>query len=425
VARAGRVLRVLLSFEVVFTLFLFAGRFKADPAFAWVPVDLTALLFALSVAMGGVILLRRRFAVPRYGLAATATLVAFVTWGAVSLAWSPSGEYGPYKALLLVSVVPWAFGAAALIIAPDIRRLRRFYGALVGFGLWMALESLLVLVQSPDGGFVRAFGGHYLGVGRTLGLACAVLLVAILFARKRPLARLASLALLAGFQFLMLEAGGRGPLLATLASFAVPGVVGWRVARGSDVRFAARHHLRWLVPLAVAAALALTALVGTGYDSTTLARIETLVTEERGGTSAAGRLSFFGTAWSAWLDAPLVGKGLGAFPLLHGLADVRAYPHNLVLETLAETGLIGLALLAATLIVPLRVHSLRSLHDDPLALIATMLLANTLLNAMVSGDVTDNRLVFLALGLLAGSAPSRAYGRVEPGGRRGYALRHG
>ena len=29
------------SFELSFVLFLFAGRFKLDPRFAWVPVDLT------------------------------------------------------------------------------------------------------------------------------------------------------------------------------------------------------------------------------------------------------------------------------------------------------------------------------------------------------------------------------------------------
>ena len=39
----------LLSFELCHVFFLFAGRIKADPRFGWVPFDLTALFFFLSV----------------------------------------------------------------------------------------------------------------------------------------------------------------------------------------------------------------------------------------------------------------------------------------------------------------------------------------------------------------------------------------
>ena len=44
--------RGVFSFEVVFVLFIFAGLYKADPRLAWFPVDLTLLLFIVSVGFG-------------------------------------------------------------------------------------------------------------------------------------------------------------------------------------------------------------------------------------------------------------------------------------------------------------------------------------------------------------------------------------
>jgi hypothetical protein len=41
--------RGVMSFEVIFVLFIFAGLYKADPRLAWFPVDLTLLLFLVSV----------------------------------------------------------------------------------------------------------------------------------------------------------------------------------------------------------------------------------------------------------------------------------------------------------------------------------------------------------------------------------------
>ena len=46
----------IFSFETFFVLFLFAGRYKNDPIFHWIPVDITALLFGLTIIWGLLIL---------------------------------------------------------------------------------------------------------------------------------------------------------------------------------------------------------------------------------------------------------------------------------------------------------------------------------------------------------------------------------
>ena len=60
-----RLLSDLFTFEALFVLFLFAGRFKTDPRLQWVPVDLTLLFFVASVGVGLVLLVKRRFRVSR------------------------------------------------------------------------------------------------------------------------------------------------------------------------------------------------------------------------------------------------------------------------------------------------------------------------------------------------------------------------
>jgi FtsH-binding integral membrane protein len=47
-----RFIRLLFSFELLFTLFLFAWVYKADPIFEQIPIDLTQLFFILSVCSG-------------------------------------------------------------------------------------------------------------------------------------------------------------------------------------------------------------------------------------------------------------------------------------------------------------------------------------------------------------------------------------
>jgi len=40
----------LLSFETTLVMLLFAGIYKDDPRFAWMPVDVTAVFFVLSLS---------------------------------------------------------------------------------------------------------------------------------------------------------------------------------------------------------------------------------------------------------------------------------------------------------------------------------------------------------------------------------------
>ena len=90
-----------------------------------------------------------------------------------------------------------------------------------------------------------------------------------------------------------------------------------------------------------------------------------------------------------------------------GYGDIRSYPHNILLEIWFELGLPGLALFGALIAVAVAALApWRLLHKCPWALLALALFTNALINASVSGDLNDNRLLFASMGLLllAGTA---------------------
>jgi O-antigen ligase len=396
---------------MLFVLYLFAGRYKADPRFQWLPLDLTALTFGLSVVVGTNALLRRRTIA--IGSAAVWMLMLFglfVAYSTLALTWSPSNQYGPAKVLYLATLVAWCVVAAAVVIAPERTRVRRLLSALVVFALWVGIETLLAYLKGGGAGFVVAMGGNYLGLGRVIGVGVAGLLIYCVYLASGLAMRTAAAALCAGLAALLLVIGGRGPFLAAAASMLLLLVVPWRwsAARGLVVR---RYGL-WLAGCLAAGGIAAAMVMSRSGVGVTVARLERLLSAQMG-ASAGVRLAYWREAIAHWADAPFLGHGPGSWPVVFSAVDERGYPHDIVLEVLFELGLVGLTLLLAQVLVGVRSVARGGwLREDPLRLFAVLLFANAALNALVSGDITDNRVVFVALGLLTvpafSSHPSRA-----------------
>ena len=75
--------------------------------------------------------------------------------------------------------------------------------------------------------------------------------------------------------------------------------------------------------------------------------------ERLGSLGSNNRWPWWQEAWSAFLDAPVVGNGAGSFVLVHRLERDRdvgvTEPHNLPLQFLSDTGIIGFLLAAGAL----------------------------------------------------------------------------
>jgi O-antigen ligase len=390
-----------ISLEALLVLYMFAGLYKEDPRFAWIPYDPTGLFFALSVIVGTWIIVVSP--IHKKGLPVMFGMVCLVTWFLVSLEWSPSRAYGPDKVFLMATLELWAVIVGALIIAPDPERVRRLFTLLLLFAIVVGIEALLSYAEK--GGSIRRVTsvGGYLLLGRLTGLGALVALFGWLYSPGR-VAGWICLSLFFGLAFVLSIGGGRGPLLATVLPLLL--VVGLGIRLTTRKILYSRAQLSVLVLLlAVAGAFFL-------YSSISKRRLGTFerltqLTQEDMGGSAEQRRAHYLEAFRLWSDAPSIGHGAGSWPLLNGLPDQAFYPHNLFAELVVESGLVGVVLFVALLGAAFRPVTLERMRRDPQALCTMMLFANAFLNAMVSGDIPGNRPLFMFIGVLALFAVAR------------------
>jgi O-antigen ligase len=267
---------------------------------------------------------------------AACVLVAFVGWTALTALWGPPGPAlgaAPLAALyagvlvaaehvdgdlllrlawgVCVGVAAVALGAAALEIAPDApgpesSRLAWPTGYANGLGLVLA-SGLLLSFRLPRRSAIAG------------GALCAAGL-ALTFSRTAILGVLAGFLVLAALR-------GRIPRAAAVGGGVAVAVTAMLLAQPLAARFAApapdERDARRLVDV-----------------------------------SGHGRSELWRSAWEQGLDAPVAGNGAGTWArghledLVSGLAPANA--HSLPLETFAELGLVGVALLAAFFVLALR-----------------------------------------------------------------------
>ena len=402
--RLGRVIWFagqVFSFETTLLLFTFAPIYKNDPRFAWFPGDMSVAFFGLSVLAGLVPLLRGSLLyLP--GIRAVYAAGILVLWMAASLAWSPSQIYASQKLAETAAGNVWCLIATAMIMSSSRVRVWRFLILLLAFGVVTALDYTISSITAPAGARVD----YYLVLGRLCGLAALVAFTLWLHSPSRSLQGPILLAAFAICGYVLLKGGGRNPTIAVAVPILMPLLLTFRLPRGELI--ISRSLLPSLGVVAVLTAF-LAYLVISDVDSLrTLQRFDSLASRIEAGESANPRVELWRYAVDRWNERPLVGHGVGAWPVLLYSRDERHYPHNLILELLVELGVVGLALFAALVLVLARRVSLRRLREDPAMMLAVMLCINAFINAMTSGDISDNRNLFAMLGLLAMRPPGGA-----------------
>ena len=329
---------------------------------------------------------------------------------------------GPELAALLGAGGGFALGAAAG------RRTDATYGALRLFAWWLfavLAVSFVAHAADPDAVLGRAKPYHH---GRltgpflsanTMATFCAVALcVGVgLTARVaggaggvlRALEALGRRGIAPGLVVLfalacLLLTGSRAGLAVGLLGAAWIGVWQVRARRGGGVRL-------WPVLLLAAPILVLAAASG-GVLGDRLAGV---------GSGSDGRLDLWRASLAAWREAPLLGHGLGSFPRALAaqvttetapLLSVQNAAHNLALQWLVQTGLLGTIGGGAVLLHlgwSIRVGFARRRRARTILRIGTVALALALLHGLVDYAVEVPAFLW-TLSLLAGLAAGAAGG---------------
>jgi O-antigen ligase len=401
-----------------FALFLFAGYYKADPRLAFIQahLDLTLLFMILSFLVFFHRLLRKPFAqkMPAGFIKVAALFLLLTSCFLGGLLISQSTGYGLDKTLRFIVLTGWAFFGTAFLIT-DFQSLRRFSWAVVIIATVMAIDALLNYPGVGKVAFVSALGSNYIALARAGGFGLLTTLAFLLPTERGPLVRL-SLWVMVALQFwATLSAGARGPVLALIFTFlvffalSVQGFIRLKVDR-----------FAWRLGIVVFLATVIAGIIGQEFFPTLFLRTQLLVTDW--GESATRRLNLYEEAIRLLANSPIWGVGPGGFATaVTGNAFIREYPHNIVLELGAETGLLGV-LIFTTMIYMAFSIGLASIRDSSgLMLVTTRYLLVSfcfaLLNAMVSGDINDNRILFTWLGLTV-SATRFRYNGEELGLKR-------
>jgi len=393
--------------EWFFALFLFAGYYKADPRLAFIQsrIDITVLFLVLSFLVLLYRMITNGFTqkIPR-DFAQTAALFFLLAACLLGgLLYTQSREYGFDKALRFIILTGWAFLGAGLLIS-DFLSLRRFSWALVAISTIMAMDALLGYPGTGQVGFVTAFGSNYIALARASGLGLLATVAFLLPTERRPFAKLCLWVMAALQLWAALSAGARGPVLALILSFLLFFALS---VRGLPQLRINRFALR----LGVAAFFVIVVLAMVGQEVFPTLALRTRILMIEGGSSVEERLDLYRAAVELWAKVPIWGNGTGQFAIAVAGEDIRLYPHNIVLELGAETGFIG-ALVFVTMIGVAFIKGLVCLHTAKgfSRTVARYLLVAgcfALLNAMVSGDINDNRVLFALMGLLAATRTFR------------------
>jgi O-antigen ligase len=395
---------------VLLAAFVFVPFFESAPVIGSIPGDPTVMLGALLVGVYA-----RRVAARSVSAIPAGLVIPFLLIGAalaVGLIGTPAPDYGAEKVLKYFTVTLVA-AVAPFFVVRTRAELMQFLGAIVAGAIVIAavtpmLKSTVIpgITYELDTQGRYSFGGQIFPA-RFLCTAALVLISAPAFVRGRV--RFLGPLVAVGVLFVALGFGARGPIVAFVAALA--GVVllsGLRAPRQLV-----------LVLLAVTAAGMVLPFVSLPGQSAS--RLAEVASDPTGVLRGDTRSALYDEALRLTREHPLTGIGTGGFSIYTSVVTPPKfklnYPHNIFLELSTEVGVVPAVVLVLPIVagMGLLLRRVRVTTDRSERHIAILVLGLFLLNffaTQFSGDINDNRTLwlFLALAWLIGRDGVRSRG---------------
>lgn len=393
----------LVSLETLLVMFIYGAHLKLVVPSP--PVPETAFYGVLSFAVAFWIALRQ--GIYLRGVPIVATALLFSGWMAISYGWSPPAVVGKERLIYVLGIDLVAVLIAACVVAGSRERVLRFLLLVVLVSIVLSVYGTYIDFTHGDFRFYNGPNGDwpkrtYLAWGNIVATGSAVALAALIYTRFGSARQLLAAAAAAICVLFMLVGGPRGALVGTLLALAANFSLNMPRIRDGRIE---------LPPAQIAAFLAIAAVavyvlyaISTGQMPATLSRFSGLL--DQAGDSllreGANRFDYYAGAYRAWLQSPLFGQGLGGFTIFFcGYDQEGCFPHNVLLQSLADFGLIGFVLYVAFLWTGIRHLKMTRLRQDPLRMTLLMAFITVAVHALVNVDLTLFHRLFFFVGLLA------------------------
>jgi len=377
----GRPLAATAS--IAFALMFFVGDLKGNFQSEWDPsasgIDLTAAVFSLGLVVAAISF----FANDGKICTQIKWIIALFLAISCAVTWTVLTPYAVEKitrffTLSLISATLPAF------IFTRPKEVRLFIYSVVGAGFLISLAGLFQVITGTNvNGRISGISADTVGLGRNAGIALVGLYAVVSCGRKKRMwLGVFCLPLL----LVLIASGSRGP-----AFFALGIIVLITV-------FWARYNLRGI---AITIAIFAVATFVIYQDASVLPKLTldrfAFIIEHRWDSSAEERV-IAGSAAIEEIGRSPLGLGIGGFGQVYNFGSVtdRVYPHNIVLEIAVEDGwMVGILFLFIASIGILRSYRAAAVEPAFRSFFAIFLFA--ICNALVSGDMNDNRIVYALL----------------------------
>lgn len=387
-----RPLRVAVG-PTVLAVFVHAGSLKSNPYLVWVPGDLTVILGIALIALIGAELSRTQFLSRSIWVSATVAVGMLLGVAAIRT------PYGFEKALSFFTITLLALVGAVVLLREASQR-RAFLGALAGIGAIVAILVALFPARTAEWSEVVTLAGtNTISTSQMVTGGAVVFGMYAIVGKGSTLRRIVAALAATGMFLIALSTGSRGPVVALGIGIAVALLFApvFNKRRGRSI-------------VAVLIALGIGAFFALRQGSEGLDRVLGFLAGDAD-TSTNARTTLWSTAWDHIGQMPF-GGGWGYFGSVreigfNALNGGTTYPHSVPLEIALEAGW-ATGLLFAFLAICGVVRLMRR-ANDPTTTMFLVLLIFTLTNSMLSGDINDNRLMWVML-TAAWVVPKRAVG---------------
>lgn len=375
----------------------------------YIPLFQSIDLTLATCLLAGVVALWNLVRAPRHGAplalpwkaAACLMLLAFLL--AVGLAWTSAPDYGFRKAARFAGI-----GIPFLLLPAFLIRSRREALRVIRIVIITGAVTALAVLFLPDTYFAQESYGRGYARGTVWGSspiipaslsATAIICVITGFVVGGGASkwfRYSALIVLPVGLFAILKTGTRSSFFALVATAVlIPLFVG-RGGRGK-----AAFVILIAIPLAAFAGfLMIESSVGPR-----LTRWEDLTAADRTEMLVEGRSQHYMYVLQNWWRRPILGRGSGSFAVDAFDQDVPAWPHNIILEALYETGIVGTVALLGFFWVTIRAGR-RGLKfaatptDRFLVLASFVTFLLFLMESMAHWDIDGARFLYLFAGIV-------------------------
>lgn len=339
-----KLLKLVLSGEFLFALYLVAGSFKGALNIPLIDETLMLLIITLAFALKNIH--ANKWFVPKRFVIPMVLFTLIIALAIVSLTYTPSTVFAFEKIIRFGIIAAWCYYGVFFLFKNE-DSIKRFLTAFVTLSIVMGI-SLIGDNMVTNVPFESAFGSSYVALARVTAMGSIILLMYFVFSNggkiKKGMAMLTALILFIP----MIQSGARLPIiLFALVLLTVP--FSMIIFKKNDILIRKK-----LIPLLLLFSIVVAAgsfYVNKGYAETLIFRLDVLTEQEGGGASLTGRTDRFETAWKMSKDTYFLGDGLGSFPIHYSGMDKQDYPHSIYLELLAELGIVPLLMFISLLLM--------------------------------------------------------------------------